>query len=403
MKPRIKQYCVGMAAVSAAFLLADSSALSDFLDAVEANNPEIRAAASGVEAARAGEALARAIPDPEIAAMYGDLGGETELRRLSVSQTLPAWGMRDAGRDMSRAEIDAAAARQDQVLARLRGETVRRWADVAAMDAEIGLQQERLTLWENLVAVAEARVRGGAPALDLWRARDRHAMAADMLETLQSRRRGMAAGLTRLARQDPGGPLSLPTPSDESDGSDGSDLTPALRLAAAKQAMAASEERMARAERRPMIMLMARQEFATSGGMGEDMTMATVGLSIPLWPDKNRARIAQARARQATADAEADSMADMQNADVLMLRADLADARRRQKFVREDLLPRAENTLAVTRDAYRAGTAPFTDLLEAEERLLQLRHSDIFARRDALRAAAGLETLGFPFNWSTTP
>lgn len=230
-------------------------------------------------------------------------------------------------------------------------------------------------------------------------------MAADMLKTLQSRRSGMAAGLTRLARQDPGGSLTLPSLSKLSELSDLSDQTPTLRVAAAMQAMAASEERMARAERRPMVMLMLEQEFAPSGGngMGEDATMASIGVSIPLWPDKNRARIAQARARQATADAEADSMADMQEADVLMLRADLADAGRRQDFVREDLLPRAENTLAVTRDAYRAGTAPFTDLLEAEERLLQLRLSDIFARRDALRAAAGLETLGFPFTWSTQP
>lgn len=382
---------------------AEPNSLSKFLDAVEANNPELRAASAKVEAADAASPLARALPDPEVSAMFENMGGDTDLRRIGVSQTLPAWGMRDAGSDMSRAEIDAAKARQDQLRARLRGETIRRWADVATMDAEIELQQNRLSLWENLVAVAEAHVRGGAPARDLWRAQDRHAMAADMLKTLQSRRSGMAAGLTRLARQDPGGSLTLPSLSKLSELSDLSDQTPTLRVAAAMQAMAASEERMARAERRPMVMLMLEQEFAPSGGngMGEDATMASIGVSIPLWPDKNRARIAQARARQATADAEADSMADMQEADVLMLRADLADAGRRQDFVREDLLPRAENTLAVTRDAYRAGTAPFTDLLEAEERLLQLRLSDIFARRDALRAAAGLETLGFPFTWST--
>ncbi len=382
---------------------AEPISLPAFLEEAEAQYPELQAAAARVGAARAGRPLAEALPDPEVSVMFENMGGDTDLRRIGVSQTLPAWGMRDAGRNMSDAETETALARRDLVLARLRGDVIRRWADLAAMDAEIALQQERIGLWEDLLAVAEIRVRAGAPARDLWRAQDRRAMAADMLETLQSRRSGMAAGLKRLARSDPGGPLELPHPPEPTDPSD--EDTPALRVAAAMQAMAASEERMARAERRPMVMLMLEQEFAPSGGMGmeEDATMASIGVSIPLWPDKNRARIEQARARQATADAEALSMADMQDADLYMRRADLADARRRQDFVREDLLPRAENTLAVTRDAYRAGNAPFTDLLEAEERLLQLRLTDIHARRDALRAAAGLETLGFPFDWSTTP
>jgi cobalt-zinc-cadmium efflux system outer membrane protein len=385
-------------------LLAQAEPLSlpDFLDLLEARNPELRAAAASVEAAAAGLPLARALPDPEVSVLFETMGGDTDLRRIGVSQTLPARGMRDAGRDMSRAETDTARARHDQLRARLRGETVRRWADVAAMDAEIALQQERVSLWENLLAIAETRVRAGAPARDLWRAQDRLAMAGDMLATLQSRRNGMAAALTRLARTNPGSPLALPDPTDPTDLSD---QTPTLRLAAAMEAMADSEARMARTERRPMVMLMLEQEFAPSGGMGmgEDATMATVGFSLPLWPGKNRARIHQAEARQAAASAEALSMEDMQDAELHMLRADLADARRRLNFVREDLLPRAENTLAVTRDAYRAGTAPFTDLLEAEDRLLQLRLSEIFARRDALRAAAGLETLGFLFDWSTTP
>lgn len=383
---------------------ADTISLPTFLKRVEADNPELRAAAAGVDAAAAGRPLARALPDPEVSAMFENMGGETDLRRIGVSQTLPAWGMRDAGEGMSRAETDAAKARHDQLLARLRGESIRRWADLAAMDAEIALQAERIGLWKNLVDTAEIRVRAGAPARDLWRAQDRLAMAGDMFATLKSRRQGMAAALTRLARTDPGAPLTLPDPSDPTDPTDQTDPTPTLRLATAMEAMAESEARMARSERRPMVMLMLEQEFAPSGGMGmgEDATMASVGLSIPLWPGKNRARIDQAKARQAAAAAEALSMEDMQDADVQMRRADLADARRRLNFVREDLLPRAENTLAVTRDAYRAGNAPFTDLLEAEDRLLQLRLSEIFARRDALRAAAGLETLGFPFNWENS-
>ncbi len=384
---------------------AEPLSLPDFLNLLETRNPELRAAAASAEAAEAGLPLARALPDPEVSVMFETMDGETDLRRIGVSQSFPARGMRDAGGDMSRAETDAAQARHDQLRARLRGEVIRRWADLAAMDAETALQQVRIGLWEDLLATAEIRVRAGAPARDLWRAQDRLAMAGDMLETLKARRQGMAAALTRLARTDPGAPLSLPVLSDPTDRSDLSDRTPSFRLAAAMEAMAGSEARMARSERRPMVMLMLEQEFAPSGGMGmgEDATMASVGLSIPLWPGKNRARIHQAEARQAAAAAEALSMEDMQDAELHMLRADLADARRRLNFVGDDLLPRAKNTLAVTRDAYRAGNAPFTDLLEAEDRLLQLRLSEIFARRDALRAAAGLETLGFPFDWSTAP
>ncbi|MCC5842772.1 MAG: TolC family protein [Verrucomicrobia bacterium] len=388
-------------------LLAQAEPLSlpDFLNLMETRNPDLHAAAASVDAADAGRPLARALPDPEVSAMFETMGGETDLRRIGISQTFPARGMRDARQQMSRAETDAARARQDQLRVRLRGEVIRRWADLAALDAETALQQERIGLWEDLLATAQIRVRAGAPARDLWRAQDRLAMAGDTLETLKSRRNGMAAALTRIARTDPGAPLTLPDPTDPTDRSDRSDQTPTLRLASAMQAMADSEARMVRTERRPMVMLMLEQEFAPSGGMGmgEDATMASVGLSIPLWPGKNRARIERAEARQAAAAAEALSMEDMQDAELHMLRADLADARRRLTFVREDLLPRAENTLAVTRDAYRAGNAPFTDLLEAEDRLLQLRLSEIFARRDALRAAAGLETLGFTFDWSTTP
>lgn len=383
--------------------LAEPLSLPAFLDLLKAENPGLIAARASVDAVRSGEALAPALPDPEIEFMFETMDGETDFRRVGLRQTLPARGMRDAGRAMSRAETDAAAASADALRARLRGDAVRRWADLAAMDAEIALQEERIVLWETLVAVAEARVRGGAPSRDLWRAQDRLAMSKDMLQTLHSRRSGMAAALTRLARHDPGAPLSLPAPTDGSHGSDGSDQTPTLRQAAAMQSMADAEAAMARAERRPMVMFMLEQEFAPSSGMGDDATMASVGFSIPLWPGKNRARTERAAALREAAAAESDAMRDMQEADVHMYKANLADARRRQDFLTEDLLPRAENTLAVTRDAYRAGTAPFTDLLEAEDRLLQLRLSYILARRDALRAAAGFETLGFPFDWSEQP
>jgi cobalt-zinc-cadmium efflux system outer membrane protein len=380
--------------------LAEPLTLPAFLELIEAQNPDLRAARAATDAARSGEPLARALPDPEIEFMFETMDGDTDFRSVELRQSLPARGMRGAGQKMTRAETEAAEASADALLARLRGDAVRRWADLAAMDAEIALQQERIALWETLVAVAEARVRGGAPARDLWRAEDRLAMAKDMLQTLQSRRTGMAAALTRLARRDPGAPLTLPDPTDPTDLSD---QTPILRQAAAMESMADAEADMARAERRPMVMFMLEQEFAPSSGMGNDATMASVGFSIPLWPGKNRARTERAAALREAAAAESVAMRDMQDADVHMYKNNLADARRRQDFLTEDLLPRAENTLAVTRDAYRAGTAPFTDLLESEDRLLQLRLSHILARRDALRAAAGFETLGFPFTWSEQP
>ena len=84
---------------------------------------------------------------------------------------------------------------------------------------------------------------------------------------------------------------------------------------------------------------------------------------------------------------------ELQQAEVALRAFELADAERRIVLYRDSLLPRAELALEQTIGSYRAGDAPFLDLIASERTRLELSVSYWRACRDAHQARARILAL----------
>jgi outer membrane protein TolC len=121
-------------------------------------------------------------------------------------------------------------------------------------------------------------------------------------------------------------------------------------------------------------------------------------MTLPIWRDKLAAELAAAQAGQRAAEARL-------SAEQIALAVDFAEqtylireADRGLALVRERLLPRARQSLAAVRAAYRSGQADFPSVIDAERALLSFQLDEIAAQtqREIARAELRLLVVGVP-------
>ena len=126
---------------------------------------------------------------------------------------------------------------------------------------------------------------------------------------------------------------------------------------------------------------------------GKDPWMIGVGVSLPIWFGKNKARRSEARARLRSAqyDLENNRNQLMAYAEQVLFAYD--DALRKLGFYRDGLTPKAEQSLNASYASYQAGGTDFLNVLDAQRQLLEFQ---LAAEREKVwlaKAAAELEML----------
>ena len=153
------------------------------------------------------------------------------------------------------------------------------------------------------------------------------------------------------------------------------------RLAARRAALEAAE-RTVRVER-----LGGRPDFGitTRYGarpLGDDFFSAFIGVRLPLWAGRKQGRLAEAaRADAAAARAALDDEAAGLAAELESTLARIAAGERRLTLLYQQVLPSAQETVNAVLRSYRVGSAPFLNVLAAEDSLYR-------AELEALMVAA---------------
>lgn len=126
---------------------------------------------------------------------------------------------------------------------------------------------------------------------------------------------------------------------------------------------------------------------------GRDSLGFQVGITIPLWFDKNRGRVARAEAgiRKARAAEEVAITETRTRVHDLFFR--LNNARRLIVLYRDDLLPQAVKAMEIAETWYREGQASFSDFVETQAVYYNFQLSLARARADYGKFLAGLEQL----------
>ena len=157
--------------------------------------------------------------------------------------------------------------------------------------------------------------------------------------------------------------------------------------------------------------LMPREEFFTSGhrscqgcgealavrwvckAIGKDAVIASVTVNIPFWWEKRKASVREGQARLASTSKGAEALKHSLISDMELALYKYRDAQRKIDLYLNTLLPKAEEALAVTLEAFQAGSRTSLDLIDAEKTLLEFQLSYIRALADQAQRVAELEML----------
>jgi len=142
-----------------------SFSLEEYVQAVLASNPDLRAQRANVTIAQAQVDIAKIVPDPSLSVgspQYDISNGQVQNEfSASVSGTLELGGKRGARVGLAKANARAASADLDNAIRELRAEAGNAYVD--ALLARLVLERKRKTLesLEKLVAANQARLTAG--------------------------------------------------------------------------------------------------------------------------------------------------------------------------------------------------------------------------------------------------
>ena len=277
----------------------------------------------------------------------------------------------------------------------LQKQVLQAWLDLALMEEQIHIQRDNTSLLKLISDTAADRVRAGAPQQDLLKAQIEHRLAEAELSKMESQQRSMRAMLNGMIGRKPADTLSLPKslPEPRPLWADDAQLIAAAvdanpELAALARDVASRQDalELARMQFIPDINPVAAFTGSVSQVVGAMVIVPTTIPAIKASIAEARAmlRATQAMARQTGADRAAGFVAALYA---------LRNAESQVTLFRETVLPKAEQALSSSRQAYSAGQIGFIELIDSQRTLLDVRLMIAQARIGREKQLAELESL----------
>lgn len=385
--------------------------LSDLVNHAVAFNPGIDGARQKWRSAIENYRLAVGLPDPQLMVTYFPEPIETRLGpqdwNAALSFKLPYPGKlyqkgRVAQADASVAQIQLSKTIRDVVVSVRESyhelTYIREARKVAVTNAEL------LNHIRKLAETSHADGRGAL--IDVIRAQSQTGQIQYDQLILEDLEQAEIARLNSLLNRPPGTPIGdlLPQPVKPL----AFNLEEIYALAEAKQEeiqikttqveRAVSSVKLASSINRPDLML--GLFYAGIGDpdvpapppdAGDDAYGVQVGISIPLWFGRNRARVAGARANQRAAQADLQNRINQTRTDIRQLYFRLATAERTMLLYRDQLLPQALKSMTLAETWFREGQGSFSDFVEAQALWYNFNLALARARADYGKYLARLE------------
>lgn len=331
-------------------------------------------------------------------------------RRYSLSQTFPWFGKLDLRGSVAGATAEEQWQRVQALRLKVERDIRLAYFDYAYLSQSLRITRGVLELLQQLEPAVQQRIAGaGAGQQDLLRLQVEIGRVENDLASFQKVRPSLSARLAAAMNMRTPSPLPLPVLEEPSLAQVGAEteallrraeqLNPELRELAERIRKNESQRQLAGLQRWPDVAV-GVDYFETGSalnsatpGSGDDPFGVRVMFNLPIWGGKYGAAEREAEhnisaATHALNDRRATLRADLEHAAF-----ELDDAARQLLLYRETLLPRARETLEVTRAAYRAGTSTVLDLIDSERSLLEFETGYWRACRDHYQSKARLEAL----------
>jgi outer membrane protein, heavy metal efflux system len=398
-------------------VLSEDATFDDYVRYAVRHNPGLEAAFYRWRAALERVPQVTTLPDPQ--ASFGividqvDESSEYNGERYSISQMFPWFGKLKLSGDVALEEARAEARRFEAVRLQLIGQVGQAYFEYAYLHQAIAIARENLELLIRLESVARAIYRAGGVSLsDVNRAQVEIGRVEDQVNSLEDLLGAAIAELNAVlgrpahaylppvtAGSSAKTVIDLPDYSDEQWIALAKESNPELAAARHDATRQGHAIELARKNYFPDFTIgveYAREgtyRMAARDGGGSDLIAASVSVNLPIWRKKYDAGTREMMARFAEANRQVRSREDNLEAELKRALFSYRDSRRKVELYGGTLLSKANQSLAITEAAYRAGDAGFSDLIDAQRVLLEFALAHQRAAADCARAFTRIHAL----------
>jgi outer membrane protein TolC len=384
--------------------LGESSELADYLAYAALNNPGLEAAFNQWKASLERIPQVKALPDPQFTYAYFLRRDMVDPQRqgFAVMQMFPWFGKLALRGDAAAEAARAAQKRFEAARVALFFEVKDAWYEYYYLARSTAITRDNVALLQHVEGVARSRYRAAAAShpdviraqVELGKLEDRYRAMLDLRGPAAAR---LNAALNRPVDMDIPFPTGIAQPAvrvvDQELLATLLEASPELGAMDFEITAAQREIDLAKKEYYPDLTVGLEFMDMADEPVDSDPLMASLSLNIPLWRGKYAAGVREARLRHLAARQQRTETANSLSSQLKMALYQFRDAERKINLYGQTLLPKAEESLTVTENGYRAQTATFTDLVDAQRILLefQLEHERALANR--AQSLAKLEVL----------
>lgn len=399
------------------FLRVDSTTtLNDYLAFAALNSPSLKQAFYRWRASLEKTGYAGALPDPMISYGYYIENVETRTgpqnQKLKFSQTFPWFGTLGSRKDMATEAANAAFRKYQAEKLRLFYSVRAAYYDLYYLGRDIALTRDNLELLKFWEAVARTKYKVALRRHpDIIKAQVELGKIEDRLLTLQERIAPASTRLKSLVSLPNTTSIVIPIAIDiveeriESHTvlEEALQFNPNLNAIIHEINKERAGVRLAGKASLPNFQIgidyieTGEASNSATPGSGKDPLIVGVGINIPIWFGKNKARRNEATAKLRAAEyryADAENRLEALVEEIVFQHS---DALRKSRFFRDGLIPKAEQALNASYTAYQAAETDFLNVLDAQRQLLafQLQFEraivDLATRRAEIEMITGNE------------
>lgn len=393
--------------------LNDESTISDYLAYAALNNPGLEAAFNRWKAALQKVPQVRSLPDPKFTYSYFIKEVETragpQRHKFGLAQMFPWFGKLNLQGDVALEAANAERQRYEAAKLKLFYEVKDAYYEYYYLARIITVTEEHMQLVAYLEDVARTKYQTGTVNYgDVIKAQIELGELEDRLSTLRDLRNPVVARLNAALNRTSDALLPWPQviPEEKVIFSNEQlfawlkERNPELK---AIDFMAAKEKAtidLAKKDYFPNITLGVEYintnpaleppsdpdtgEVPRVKDDGKDPVIAMFSINLPIWYGKYRAGEKEARMRYLAALKQRSERENSLIADLKMVLYNFRDTERKINLYRDNLTPKAKQSLNVIQQAFAVGGADFLDVIDAERTLLEFQLS--FERALASRA-----------------
>jgi outer membrane protein TolC len=397
--------------------LSEDATFDDYVHYAVRHNPGLESAFYRWRAALERVPQVTTLPDPQLS--FGividqvDESSEYNGERYSISQLFPWFGKLKLRGDVSLEEAYAEERRFEAIRLQVIDQVGRAYFEYAYLHQAIAIARENLELLIRLESVDRALYRAGTVNLsDVNRAQVEIGRVEDQVHSLEDILGVAVAELNAaLGRSAHEYLPSVPEGSSNQTAINLPDYTDEQWMALAKESNPELAATRYDASRQRHAVELARKnyfpdftigvEYARDGtyrmaardGGGSDLLSALVSINLPIWQKKYDAGTDEMIASYAEVNRQIQNRVNSLESELKRALFEYRDSRRKLELYGGTLLPKANQSLAITEAAYRAGDTGFTDLVDAQRVLLEFALAHQRAAADCALAFIRVQTL----------